>query len=72
MENKNQEGVREKAMELVEKFRKTLSTYTMSKKHRLQYAKQCALICAQECIDGCGTLQKREYWQQIKKEIENL
>ena len=41
-------------------------------------AKQCALIAVDEIIDiywnlpGCGIGSKLEYWQEVKKEIDEL
>lgn len=56
---------KEKAKELVEKFQEQVSRNG----HRKENTKSCALICVQECIDGCGTLQKKEYWEEVKSEL---
>ena len=36
--------------------------------------KQCALIAVDEILNLCwnGNLKAKEYWQEVKQEIENL
>lgn len=70
----------EKAKELVEKF----IMYTPEDpKYEVPFAKQCALIAVDEVQQTetledrhCGYLpiekNHKEYWQQVKVEIENL
>lgn len=64
---------KEKAAELVEKYDETL-TYLESKAN----AKQCALIAVDEILAEYNRMEKynfvieKEYWQQVKIEIENL
>lgn len=53
-----------KAKELIQKFH--IKEGAMLPKVLLTHAKACALICVEECINGCGTLQKEEYWNQVK------
>jgi len=37
-------------------------------------AKECALVCVDEILDGYRKIlpSSREYWQQVKEEIEKL
>ena len=59
---------KEKAKELVEKYDQTF-TYLESKNK----AKQCAIIAVDEILNlDYFSEEGREYWQEIKKEIENL
>lgn len=75
----------ERAKELVEKFSKPLSSYSMSKKHRYEYATQCAIICVEEILPlakGCdfgisgiiakdeGLMTNQEYWQQVLNQLK--
>ena len=48
----------EKAQQLIEQFDNALTT------------KDCALICVDEIIENYDTFLA--YWQEVKKEIENL
>lgn len=57
---------KEKAVELVEKYDKTL-TYLESKAK----AKQCALIAVDECLNTCVE-SMIYYWLEVKHEIEKL
>jgi len=59
---------KEKSKELVDKYDETL-TYLESKAN----AKQCALIAVEEILSAhLFDLDEKEYWQQVKTEIENL
>ena len=49
---------KEKAEELIEQFDNALTT------------KDCALICVDEIIENYDTTLA--FWQEVKKEIENL
>jgi hypothetical protein len=55
---------KEKAEELVEKFR-------ISKAITESYAKQCALIAVDEILKT-NPYKARNYWQEVKTEIELL
>jgi hypothetical protein len=63
---------KEKAQELIEKFR-------ISKAINESYAKQCALIAVEEIMSaltylpyGLDYLNKISDWQEVKQEIEKL
>lgn len=64
---------KEKAAELVEKFR-------ISKAITESYAKQCALIAVDEmlieyssqCPKDSYEMERHVYWNEVKKEIETL
>jgi hypothetical protein len=57
---------KEKAAELVDK----MYHYQWREKER---AKQCALIAVDEILNAhLFDLDKKQYWQQVKTEIENL
>ncbi len=59
---------KEKAKELVEKYDQTF-TYLESKNK----AKQCAIIAVDEILNlDYFSEEGREYWQEIKNEIEKL
>lgn len=65
---------KEKAEELVSKFTPFADTYHYG---NLANAKQCALIAVDELKqstkNGLGiTKYSKEYWQEVKKEIEKL
>ena len=69
---------KEKAGELVEKFRLNVLDYENNGLNSFK-AKQCALIAVDEIIkeinDNYDTLHsadRKQYWKGIKKEIENL
>ena len=70
---------KDKAKELVEKFKKVnitfqpsafsnIETYPLNEKE----AKQCALICVEEIKECLSSNIYLRYWQEVKKEIENL
>ena len=60
---------KKKAIELVLKLVK----YTPVE-FEYRYAKQCALICVEEMIKlvDLHCIDPTNYWQEVKKEIENL
>lgn len=61
-------NAQDKAKELVEKYDQTF-TYLESKNK----AKQCAIIAVDEILNlDYFSEEGREYWQEIKNEIENL
>ncbi|NNE33535.1 MAG: hypothetical protein HKN40_14350 [Winogradskyella sp.] len=71
--------MKEKAQDLVDRF-KDIKVGTIDQ-GRVFYvgdalAKQCALICVDEILDALYEMRdahkKYNYWQRIKKEIENL
>jgi hypothetical protein len=71
---------KEKANELVQKFR-SFAHADWNERNGFEgetdNAKQCALIAVDEVLNctknGLGlTVYSREYWQQVKTEIENL
>jgi hypothetical protein len=57
---------KEKAIELVDTMDLIIKFY--------QPAKQCALIAVDEILNLCwnGNLKAKEYWQEVKQEIEKL
>jgi hypothetical protein len=57
---------REKAEELVEKYR--VESWVISKDHD----KQCALIAVNEILGYMGADRGTEFWLQVKSEIEKL
>jgi hypothetical protein len=76
---------KEKANELVDKFyqRFPLTMDVITRKGDLSWeydnweqAKQCALIAVDEILDAIEqifeTFEERKYWEEVKKEIENL
>lgn len=74
---------KEKAKEMVVKFMKIDSDSEMFDgfKMGLFYAQRCALIAVDELINeasqkihtqGRCMLSDKEYWQEVKQEIENL
>ncbi len=60
-------SAKEKAIELVNKY---LQIYD----GRVIEAKKCALIAVDEILNLCwnGNLKAKEYWQEVKQEIEKL
>jgi hypothetical protein len=59
---------KEKAIELVHKMYNS-DLYVASK----YAAKQCALIAVEEILNAhLFDLDEKEYWQQVRTEIENL
>jgi hypothetical protein len=74
-------GAKEKAKELVKKF--TAHSYHNDNVQQcFDHAKQCALIAVDEILESLGykklsdspytTLEARQYYVQVKQEIENL
>jgi len=78
---------KEKAEELVERFLKgTYLIHSVNIKTIDQVAKKCALICVEEIIKSTPTspcnndivykkirrVQAKEFWEQVKQEIEKL
>ena len=71
---------KEKAAELVEKFKPLCGGYWGGKINKA-FAKQCALIAVDEILshitittNQSGLLRdfQKEYWQEVKEEIEKL
>jgi len=75
---------KEKVKELVDRFREfadgtDIKTDRYSPNIEKQNAKQCALIAVDEILkeidDNYDTLHsadRKKYWQEVKKELENL
>lgn len=73
---------KEKAQELVEKFKYHVHGYIGSSmlsnteypEQILSNAKKVSIIAVNEIIDATNTLgfKDLEYWQQVKKELENI
>jgi hypothetical protein len=69
---------KEKAKELIEMFiffasneGTTEDGFIYSDEMQMFNAKQCALIAVDEILNECLSL-KEEFWEEIRKEIENL
>jgi hypothetical protein len=69
---------KEKAIELVHKFCSTTEGLYKSKKN-IKNAKQCALIAVDEILNefpqgfkGNFEERRKQYWKEVKKEIELL
>jgi len=71
---------KEKALQLVEKFKPLCGGYLGGKINKA-FAKQCAIIAVEEILnflnelfteDYLSNLLEKQYWQQVKTEIENL
>jgi hypothetical protein len=59
---------KEKAIELVYKFDDAMEFATPKR-----FAKQCALIAVEEILSAhLFDEDEKEYWQQVRTEIENL
>ena len=59
---------KEKAAELVYKFDDAMEFATPQR-----FAKQCAIIAVEEILNAhLFDLDEKQYWQQVKIEIENL
>ena len=56
---------KDKAQELVDKF-------TLSFSPNIEEAVQCALIATDEIISVAYWTSVRQYWQEVKQEIEKL
>lgn len=72
---------KEKAMELVEKFKPYADWNGFEDNRALANAKACALIAVDEILshitittNQSGLIRdfQKQYWQQVKTEIENL
>ena len=77
---------KEKAKELIEMFiffasdeETTEDGFMYSEAMRIFNAKQCALIAVDEVINQCRVMdggfsfeKEMEFWQRVKREIENL
>ena len=61
----------EKAEELVNKFYNYVFNPESHKDDNLNWAKQCALISVDECLNTCVE-SMIYYWQEVKQEIEKL
>ena len=66
---------KEKAQELVNKFRKYSSGedehYMFSPAIEKENAKLCAVLAVDECLHTCVE-SMLYYWQEVKKEIEKI
>lgn len=63
---------KEKAEELVDNFKLFCGGYWGGKVNK-SFAKNCALIAVDEILSAhLFDLDEKEYWQQVKTEIENL
>ena len=64
---------KDKAIELVDKFRLNVLDYNGNSINRLE-AKQCALMSVDEIINANKSVWENEntYWQEVKQEIEKL
>lgn len=64
---------KEKAIDLYNKFYNT-SSHPYHVESRQQFAKQCALIAADEIIEFMSPMvnskQAYDYWDEVKQEIE--
>jgi len=60
---------KEKAIELIDKFKLKQNFFTNS--FIKTTAKQCALIAVDEILK-INPYKARNYWQEVKQEIENL
>jgi len=64
---------KEKALQLVEKFKLYADWNGFEENRALANAKQCAIIAVEEILNAhLFDLDEKEYWQQVKTEIENL
>ena len=61
---------KEKALELYEKIYYQLPSILADKVQDCA-AQECALIAVDEIIESCNFVNKW-YWQEVKKEIQNL
>lgn len=62
---------KEKAIELIEKFRLNVTDYEGSGMNAFD-AKQCALIAADEVLGYMGADRGTEFWLEVRSEIEKL
>jgi hypothetical protein len=63
---------KEKAKELVLKFKELPQEGTLMYYVAFEISKQCALIAVDEIINYCSDVYDREFMQEVKKEIEKL
>lgn len=66
---------KEKAQELINKFIEPAKSYysDIEWKEKNYKARQCAIIAVDEILNAhLFDLDEKEYWQQVKQEIENL
>lgn len=64
---------KEKAEELVDKFRSNIISF-LSDNMKDQNAKQCALIAVDELIKATENVWflDGDYWEEVKQEIKNI
>jgi len=62
---------KDKAEELIDKFTIDLRPFSEHGEWSEHQAKRCALIAVDEMLNLLP-LANRDYWQQVKQEIENL
>jgi len=62
---------KEKAAELVEKFKPLCGGYWGGKINKA-FAKQCATIAVDEIFSNNTDISKHDYWIEVRTEIENL
>ena len=64
---------KEKAKELVDRFRKPIKLETQTPIDPQEAAKQCTLICVDEIIkENASNWEDVSYWQNVKQEIKRL
>tara|TARA_R110000851_G_scaffold318152_1_gene481872 strand:- start:40 stop:249 length:210 start_codon:yes stop_codon:yes gene_type:complete len=66
---------KDKAKELVERFKYRTIRGTEFETMSISLAKQCALICVDEILEIKSVYHSIEldnYWQEVKQEIENI
>lgn len=61
---------KEKALELVDKYRNTIMSF-LNDNMKDMNAKKCALITVDEILEHCYEVMK-PFWQEVKQEIELL
>lgn len=62
---------KEKAKELVDKFNIDLKPFSEYGHWDIMFAKQCALIAVEECLQTCVE-SSIYYWKEVLTEIESL
>ena len=63
---------KEKAIELVDKYKKQLDTATPTLYRPMYQAKKCALIAVFEIFEVVPDIELWEYYVKVKQEIEKL
>ena len=67
---------KEKAEELVDKFYPRATSYSLDRKNQKDNAKQCTLIAVDEIIQEMNSVMLpnpfKQYWNEVKNEIEKL